>query len=106
MEGWLGVFAGQALEHQARHAEVDPRVTGRGQKFVVAAQAPIAPDLPDLPERALDDPVVRRGLEAGQPGGWGDSRSARIQPLRPPDRSATYKRHPHVSQMRVRSGPL
>ncbi len=37
MEGWLDVLVGQALEHEANHAEIDPRLTGRLEEFIVAA---------------------------------------------------------------------
>ena len=62
MEGRLDLLMREACEQHAHHAQVDPDLTGGGQEFIVLAQAPVAPDPRN---RALDNPAVWLGLEAG-----------------------------------------
>jgi hypothetical protein len=64
MEGRLDLRVCQVFEHQPHHAEEDPRLTGRGQEFVVFAQPSIASD---PRQRALDDPAVRLWVGVGEP---------------------------------------
>src|SRR5262245_15997696 len=64
MEGGLDLLVGEAFEHQADHAQIDPGLAGGGQELIIFAQAPVASD---PGEGALHYPATREELEAREP---------------------------------------